>query len=178
MFIFNNWYLSDFEPEDNEVAFTIYGMDLGFLGAPTVIVKLSLFGNDLYVKEMYRAKHSTKEDIYKELIKLPNLATLVADNSEPRTFAALEQMMASKSSNNLNMLKTKKPKGSKKADINFLKSYQINIYSTDIDLKNEFEDYELRDINGIITDEPKDGNDDGIDAMIYAFRYANEYYLN
>ena len=174
--IFTNWHVTDFFPSLEDSKKQMYGLDLGFLHDPTVLIDLRIYDGQVYLKEKFRAlnEDASTDEIVKVLMTLPRGCTVVVDSSEPRTVSAIKKKLKDKG-HLINLVKVRKPKGSKVADIKTLREdYIINIHSDDVKLKREFEGYQKKEVAGNILDEPKDGNDDGIDAMIYAFRQINK----
>ena len=167
--IFTNWNVSDFYPTAEQSKKVVYGLDFGFANDPSSLVEVSLYDSKIYVRELFRDVKMTTLQIAAELDKLPNGAMVIADNSEPRLVVEIRTLLGAR----INLLKTRKFKGSILTGIKKLQSQEIVINSKSADLIEEFELYSWKKTSGVLTDTPEDKNNHGIDALRYAYLHID-----
>lgn len=169
--IFTNWSIADFQPEKSQCKKEVYSMDWGFSNDPTTLERSRYYDSKLYVKELFRAaKLTTHEIAFNISAYVPHGSIIIVDNSEPRLLAELRILLKG---TNIQLLKTKKGKGSILTGIKQLQSIPIVIDSSSPFLIEEFELYAWKKISGVLTNTPEDKNNHGIDAIRYGHSYLH-----
>ena len=171
--IFTNWNVSDFQPSKEESKKEVYWMDWGFANDPTVLGRSRYFDSKLFVKEFFRGVKMTTLEILEGIkLHVPSGSVIVVDNSEPRLVSELRSRLQG---TGIQIIKTRKYKGSILTGIKQLQDIEIVIDSHSPMLLDEFESYSWKRISGELTDTPEDKNNHGIDGIRYGEMYINKY---
>jgi phage terminase large subunit len=162
--IFKNWIVEEFERPDGTIF--RFGADWGFSEDPSVLVRLSVEGNRLYIDhEAYM--------VGCEIVNLPDLFSTVpesdkyfitADSSRPETISHMQKHGYPK------MKKSLKGKGSINEGIAFLQSYDVVIHPRCVHTIDEFKNYKWKIDPGteeILIGMPNDKKNHVIDAVRY-----------
>ena len=155
--VYTHFQFSKWEPDPTGEV--LYGMDFGW-NDPMTFLKVTKKGKTIWVEEVLYSSGMTIEDAA-EFLKTSNinpLATIYCDAAMPAYIETLRRFGFR------NAQKANKGPGSKKAGIDRIKSYQVFVNPNSINLINEYNTYNYR--KG--SDEPMDGNDHLLDALLYA----------
>lgn len=157
--IFTDWQRGPF---NDEPEFQCWGLDFGFSGDETALVKVSVDKESkrIWIKEYLYKKNLVTSAIYNQCIRHCGQELIVCD-IEPRLIVELSQK-------GLNLSPTVKKKGSVLTSIALMQDYNITIEGEN--LVKEFNNYAWK-INGL---KPIDQFSHLIDAS----RYAISYMLN
>jgi phage terminase large subunit len=168
--VFTNWSLTDNIPIAEECKKNIYALDWGYKPDPTVLTHYKRQGRRIYLKEIFRGTEAKTKDIADVLEKLPSSSVIVADNSEKRLVAEVNQELKNRGKN-IYVYTIRKPKHQKKTDAKLLQEYDIYLYSRDTEMISEFEELSYKKVSGVLTTDLQDGNDHSCDNLFYAFRF-------
>ena len=168
--IFKDHYkVEDFTPTA-EWGFPLYGMDFGYSNDPTTLVKCYLYNDTIYVEKSAGKVNLDINDIasyfFNEFGEDLSRCSISADCSQPMTIEYLRTHGLS------GIHACQKWQGSIIDGISWLKSFgkmvvhsgatgvidNLRLYSNKVDLRNDK-----------VLNEPKDANNDYIDALRYAF---------
>jgi phage terminase large subunit len=150
---------------------TIYGLDFGY-NNPTALVQIVYKDTDLYLKGLLYETKLTNADLIQQLEKLivNKHDYIYCDSAEPQRIEELYRA-------GFNVFPADK---NVKAGIDFMKRFNLNINSSDIELVREFRSYKWKqDKNGNVLDEPVKFNDHYVDAARYGiFTHGQQYWGN
>jgi phage terminase large subunit len=169
--VYKDWIQIDEVP--HEARLERRGLDFGYSVDPTAIVAIYRY-NDGYIidEEVYR-KGMKNNDIAAFINNTDNSNTLViADSAEPKSIADLQEY-------GVNVLGVKKvggddPLGNKKTfkqyGIDFVGQQRISVTKRSSNIWREYMSYlHKEDRDGKILNDPEDGNDHAMDALMYGF---------
>lgn len=144
----------------------VYGLDFGF-NHPCALVKTTVDGNKVYVKEeIYQSKMTTSDLVERmEQLGIDKRKYIYCDSARPEVIEELRRAGYTRA--------TKSDK-SVKAGIDKVKSMEIFINVNSENLWKEYRLYSWKTHNDTILDEPVKLNDDGMDAMRYAVHTYNK----
>ena len=171
--VFKFWDKTDEWPDRQLCTVWGYGMDFGFANDPTAIVEVALFQDKLYLRERLYEKgltasenpgepnlHSIEERIVEKELNHAG-ARFYCDSARPEIIAALK-------ARGIRAVPVRKTKDSIITGIDRLKSFQIVIHESSINLQVEFEQYAWkRGSGGQFEAKPEDRNNHLIDAARY-----------
>ena len=158
--IFMNWEIAELFPEDCK--WVSYGMDFGFSNDPTAIVKVGLFGNEIWVDELKYQKAMTNNDIVKSLIenKINPGDDIICDN-QPQSIFEIRQ-------SGYNARRAFKGPDSIIMGIDIMKRFRIKVTKRSINMIRELKNYKWKeDPSGNSMNQPVDKFNHGIDALRY-----------
>lgn len=169
--VYKDWIQVDSVP--HEARLERRGLDFGYANDPTSVVAIYRY-NDGYIldEEIYR-KGMKNNDIGAVLKNLDNPNTLViGDSAEPKSIADLQEQ-------GINILGVKKiggddPMGNRKTfkqyGIDFVGQQRISVTKRSSNIWREYMGYlHKEDKDGRILNDPEDGNDHAMDALLYGF---------
>jgi phage terminase large subunit len=141
-----------------------YGIDFGYID-PTACVRVRIYGQDLYVKEVFFKERIDNQDIAQLLIE-NGIYRLFSDH-EPRTQAEMKKRYS------LRLKPADKGPDSIRQGIGFIRSHRIFIEPDSPNALREFKNYryELDKFDTVLPD-PIDKNNHTIDATRYALSRA------
>jgi phage terminase large subunit len=158
--VFNNWKKCEAIP--NEAELLGYGMDFGFTNDPTALVAIYKYNGELYLDELLYERGLTNPEIVSNLAKLGVNGTIVADSSDPKSIAEIDNLWSG------NIVGAVKGADSIRSGIDKMQTYQINVTSTSTNLIKEFRNYRWKvDKSGKSMNEPVDHSNHAIDAVRY-----------
>lgn len=149
------------------------GLDFGYTNDPSAVIAIYAYnGGYILDEELYR-KGMKNNDIGAVLKNIDNPNTLViGDSSEPKSIADLQEY-------GINILGVKKiggkdPLGNKKTfkqyGIDFVGQKRISVTKRSQNIWREYMSYlHKEDKEGNIINDPEDGNDHAMDAILYGF---------
>jgi len=161
--IFSNWELYEDEPEGHDYIF--YGLDWGW-NDPLAFVKVTLDGNNLYVRELLYGSEIEEEDYTEVVLREPGLTKqqtyLVCDNTEEKSRRALKR-------HGIPAIAAKKPKGSIMDGIKLIWRYNLHIHVDSINAQREANEYKFKkdERTDTILDVPIDKHNHIWDAVRY-----------
>lgn len=169
--VYKDWIQVDTVP--HEARLERRGLDFGYTNDPTALVAIYRY-NDGYIidEEIYR-KGMKNNDIGAVLKNVDKTNTLViGDSAEPKSIADLQEY-------GINILGVKKaggddPMGNKKTfkhyGIDFVGQQRISVTKRSSNIWREYMGYlHKEDKDGRILNDPEDGNDHAMDALLYGF---------
>lgn len=169
--VYKDWIQVDTVP--HEARLERRGLDFGYTNDPTALVAIYRY-NDGYIidEEIYR-KGMKNNDIGAVLKNVDKPNTLViGDSAEPKSIADLQEY-------GINILGVKKaggddPMGNKKTfkhyGIDFVGQQRISVTKRSSNIWREYMGYlHKEDKDGRILNDPEDGNDHAMDALLYGF---------
>lgn len=165
--IFKNWQFGDI----NESIKPVFGLDVGFSIDETVLVEVRVDEaiKTLYVRCLFAKTRLTTKEIAERLQKFCGQNLIVIDSSEPRLIEELS------TDYKLNVIASKKGKDSIRNGILKILDYKIIVAK-----EYDFEFLEKELLNYAWSDKednkPVDAFNHSIDAMRYAFDFANQNY--
>jgi len=162
-------YIDEIEAPPRSIV--LYGIDFGF-NAPTCVLKLWVFEDTIYVRELFYKRKSTNSDliVFLKTIKIEKNAYLYCDSAEPNrieelTRAGIRALPANK-------------KGKVKDGIDFLQRFTILSLKDNINFNKEIKIYAWqkdKDNNILEADQPVKFMDHAMDALRYAiFSYFKD----
>lgn len=148
-------------PENRQIDNITFGLDFGF-NHPSVLVKSTFIGNQIYVEELLYKKGVLTKDLISELKLIINNEhihkSIYCDFARPEIIEELRQ-------NGFNAVNANK---AVKEGIDYIKSKEIFIKETSENLWKESKLYCWKMESESIVDEPVKTNDDGMDALRYS----------
>lgn len=149
---------------------TCYGLDFGYVNDPTPLIKVGLFGGELYFDEIFHKYGMTNMDIIKALSdnNISNQAEIIADCAEPKSIEEIRRK-------NYNIRPTVKGKDSILHGIDLMHQYPINVTATSLNMIKEFRNYQWKIDKG--TGQPFNEPNDTFNHCIDGGRYAVMYKL-
>lgn len=161
--IYPNWTTYKDEPEGYDYQF--FGLDWGW-NDPMVCMKITLSGNDLYIREIVYGSEIEFEDLINLLLGQEALVKhqtyLVCDSAEPRSITTLQKA-------GLPAMKTTKGAGSILDGIRKIQSMNIHIHEDAKNMQHEANTYKFKvdEKTETVLDIPIDKNNHGWDAVRY-----------
>lgn len=169
--VYKDWKQIDDIP--HEARLERRGLDFGYTNDPTAVVAIYYYnGGYILDEEVYR-KGMKNNDIAAVLknVDEPNIL-VVGDSAEPKSIADLQ-------SQGINILGVKKiggidELGNKKAfkqyGLDFVRQQRISVTKRSSNIWREYISYlHKEDKDGRILNDPEDGNDHAMDAILYGF---------
>ena len=137
------------------------GMDFGYTNDPTAIVRVSIYGDDLYLDEIcYRTRMLTN-DIIKVLKAECDGEKVISESADPRLIDEIHNA-------GVNIHAVEKYAGSINAGLAKMKEYNIKITKRSANIKKEIENYVYaQDKDGKYLNQPVDDYNHSIDASRY-----------
>ena len=137
------------------------GMDFGYTNDPTAIVRVSIYGDDLYLDEIcYRTRMLTN-DIIKVLKAECDGEKVISESADPRLIDEIHNA-------GVNIHAVEKFAGSINAGLAKMKEYNIKITKRSANIKKEIENYVYaQDKDGKYLNQPVDDYNHSIDASRY-----------
>lgn len=169
--IYSNWKTIESVP--HEAQLVRRGLDFGFTNDPTTVVSIYQYNGGYIVDEELYRKGMLNNHIADFLnnIEQPN-TLIVADSAEPKSIEEIRQY-------GLNIIGVKKLGGTdsmgtrqsfKRYAIDFVQQQKISITQRSQNIHREYASYLFKeDKDGRILNEPEDGNDHAMDALLYGF---------
>ena len=156
--IYTHWKMSQF-PENAEI---VYGLDFGY-SVPTALVKVGLYENETFVKELLYETKLTTTDLIERLkvLDIKRSDEIFCDNAEPKTIDEIVRAG----------FNAKPAEKDVYAGIQKVKSRPLNITPDSTNLIKEIKSYKWKvDKDGKVhpDESPVKLNDHLIDAMRYA----------
>jgi phage terminase large subunit len=158
--VFTNWETVDEIPK--ECKWISYGMDFGFTNDPTVIVKVGLFGGEIYIDELLYSRGMTNKDIIQVMgsLQIGKGDDIIADN-QPQSIFEIRQ-------SGFNVRPAYKGPESVMTGIDILKRFRIKVTKRSLNLIRELKNYKWKeDAAGNTINQPVDKFNHGIDAVRY-----------
>lgn len=138
-----------------------FGLDYGYTVDPACLVQVRIHGCNLYAKKLLYAPFENAEKIAPYLKKLiPVGKHFWCDSADPVFTNDLQRL-------GFKALKVRKAPNYKMPAIGNVKRFKLH-FVTDTDVRREQENYRYRIVHGFTLDEPIDGFDHFMDAMLYA----------
>lgn len=169
--VYHDWQTIDTVP--HEAKLMRRGMDFGYTNDPTVIISIYQYnGGYIIDQELYR-KGMLNDQIASFLNNLHNSNTLVVgDSSEPKSIEEIRRY-------GVNIVGVKKVGGDdslgnkksfKKYAIDYVQQQRISVTKRSEETWKEYCAYlYMEDRDGRILNDPEDGNDHAMDAILYGF---------
>lgn len=161
--IFKNWDVCDDVPEG--VTLVGFGLDFGFSNDPLAVTKVWQSHEDFWFEEVIYEVELTNDQasaLMEERGMKRHEDHIVADSAEPKSIKEL---------NNLGWIVTRCDKGPdyKRAAIRYLKGFRLHVTRRSTNLIKEFSTWSWKKdkVSGRFLPIPMDGNDHGIDSIIY-----------
>jgi len=168
--VFDNWDIVKEVPEGIIHDSIGCGLDFGFSNDPAACVKIWVYKEDIYIKQLLYMTGLTNDMLYTKLSEagLAYRDTIIADSSDPKTIDDLFRR-------GLKGIRPVHKKANYKEDlINRIRSFKIHLIEGDTDIIREFSTYSwARDKNNKQLPKLVDGDDHSIDAFVMRF---HEYY--
>jgi hypothetical protein len=162
------------------IAFT-YGLDFGFTVDPSALVKYARKGRNIYIQPLWYKPTETSEEMHQALraCKVRMITPITADSADKYVSErkGVVQMVRELFARGWEIAKVSKTKGIM-FWITDMKSYKIHIVvdlSTEHGramwkaIKKELENYKMKEVQGILINQPIDG----FDHLLSAARYAH-----
>jgi len=162
--IFNqkNWVQADLSDIRDNFAVCYYGMDFGY-EHPKAFLQVAVAGKTIYVLREVGGSHITNMEFVPKILPIIGGQRLSCDSAGANDVAEFKQLGVKGARG------VKKPPGSVRYGIQWLKNYKIVIDKTCLGLIANMKAYSwLLDKTGGSTGEPKKVDDDYIDALRYA----------
>lgn len=155
--IYTNWGFLDEIPADARLKGK--GLDFGYTNDPTALIDLYEWNDCYIIDEQLFEKGLFNSDIAKTIGK--NTVLTVADSAEPKSIAEIAQY-------GVNIIGSKKGKGSISHGIDSVKSKKIFVTKRSLNVIKEYRNYiYIKDDTGKITNEPRDLFNHSMDAIRY-----------
>lgn len=157
---------------------SLWGLDIGFSQDPTVLVEVKIYQGCLYCRQWIYQTGMTTPDIDKrlELLEIPKELLISTDSG------GLGQLIIKELQDlGYNVVPSVKGNGSIKAGILKIKEYQVLICEDSSDIIDNFNNYSyILNSNREATQEPKDADNDCIDAIRYAIagKFSDKLTIN
>lgn len=158
--IFANWETADLFPTGYK--WMAYGMDFGFTNDPTVIVKVGLFGGEIWADEILYQRALTNKDIVNQMaeLRMSRGDDIICDN-QPQSIFEIRQ-------SGFNARAAYKGPESIQTGIDIMKRFRIKVTKRSINLIRELKNYKWKeDSAGNTMNQPVDKFNHAIDAVRY-----------
>lgn len=162
-----------------DIAYT-YGMDFGFTADPTALVRHAETKHDIFLELLIYQPTETPEEIH-EAMKALNIERNIPITADSADRYVSEKKGAVKMVSSLRQKGWQITKVRKTKNIMYwlgsMKKKKIHIVKNRLQgkFKKEFENYKLKEVNGIKINQPIDGFDHGISAGRYSHMAHNDY---
>ena len=158
--VYKHFQFSKWEPDPTGEI--IYGADFGYKD-PMVLIKVIKKSNRIWVEEIIYETEWTIEDVVQRMnaLKIPKSATIYCDAAMPGYIETIRR------SGFTHTTKAFKGPGSKKVGIDRIKSYEVFVNPKSENIIYEYQNYHYKTGK----DEPADGDDHALDALIYCLSY-------
>jgi len=156
--IYSHFNQYDVEPQQFEDI--SYGLDFGF-SHPTALIQVKYIGNKVYVKELLYQSGLTSQDMIVKFdeMGIDKSVSMYCDSARPEIIEELRRKGYHKAvAANKNV----------KPGIDRIKSLEVFVNKSSINLLKEYRNYNWKVVKDNITEEPVKLNDDAMDAMRYA----------
>lgn len=144
------------------------GLDFGFTGDPTAIVRVGFKGSDLYIQELEYRTGMVNWDISEVLHDLGFHKTYtIADSAEQKSITEISRL-------GCKIIPCIKGKGSVVAGISEVRQFKLHVVAGSRNVQDEFDQYSwtLDRMTGMYdTTKPQDANNHAMDALRYAVDY-------
>ncbi|WP_424765703.1 PBSX family phage terminase large subunit [Paenibacillus sp. sgz302251] len=160
--IFENYAVQEISTLSTDYNMIIYGLDFGYHD-PSVLVRVGIKGDDIYIlEEFYRTKLTNTDLIEEAKKRVTREYQIIADSAEADRIQEFKRA-------GFRIKGVKKGKGSVKDGIDFMRARRIYIHPSCVEAIKEFGFYEYKkDKQGNSIDEPMDAFNHVIDAIRYA----------
>lgn len=169
--IYSGWKIIEELP--HEARLVRRGLDFGYTNDPTAIISIYQYNGGYIIDEELYRKGMLNNQIAEFLNNLREPGTLiVADSAEPKSIAEIKL-------HGLSVIPVNKVGGTdnsgtrksfKNYAIDYVKQQPISVTQRSQNILSEYSSYLYReDRDGKILNEPEDGNDHAMDAILYGF---------
>lgn len=169
--VYHGWQMIDSVP--HEAKLVRRGMDFGYTNDPTVVVSIYQYNGGYIIDEELYRKGMLNDQIAAFLNNVQDPNTLVvADSSEPKSIDEIQRY-------GVNIIGVNKVGGTdslgnkksfKKYAIDYVKQQRISVTKRSDNTWKEYCGYlYMEDRSGHILNDPEDGNDHAMDAVLYGF---------
>jgi len=156
--IFKNVEIIDEMPPAKQ---TFIGLDFGFTNDPTVIVRVAITDDSIYIDELCYRTEMIASDIIRELKKYAENSKIISESADPRLIREIRNA-------GINIYPVEKYNGSIEAGINKMLEYRIKVTKNSLSTINEFRNYAYQqDRDGKWLNQPIDAFNHSIDAIRY-----------
>ena len=156
--IYDGWEIIDEIPK--EARLVRKGLDFGYTNDPTALYDIYRYNDGFIVDEILYQKGLLNSEIANKIGKGQPLT--VGDSAEPKSIAEIAM-------HGVNIIPSKKGKGSINHGIDAVRSRKISITKRSVNGIKEYRNYcYLKDVNGKITNDPTDVMNHACDAIRYA----------
>ena len=156
--IYTSWEIIEEIPK--EARCVRKGLDFGYTNDPTALYDIYRYNDGFILDEILYQKGLLNSEIANKIGKGQPLC--VADSAEPKSIAEIAM-------HGVNIIPSKKGKGSINHGIDAVRSRKISITKRSVNGIKEYRNYcYLKDVNGKITNEPTDIMNHAMDAIRYA----------
>ena len=158
-----------------------YGLDFGFTADPSALIKYAKRGKNVYIELLWYASTETSEDMHKALraCRVSKKTPITADSADKHVSekkGTVQMVLELFNNYGYNIRKVSKTKGimywvldTKKFKIHIVKNLTTEhgkkMYAA---MKKEKENYKMAEVQGILINQPEDGNDHAWNAFRYA----------
>jgi len=169
--VYQGW--KQIETVPHEARLERRGMDFGFKNDPTAVIAIYYYnGGYILDEELYRkGMHNNEIASFLNNSDKPN-TLVIGDSAEPKSISELQL-------NGVNVIGVKKAGGDdtlgnkqsfKQYAIDYVQQQQISFTKRSLNLEREYLAYlHKEDKDGNILNDPEDGNDHAMDALLYGF---------
>ena len=154
--IYTHYKMYEEEPECKEI---LYGLDFGY-NHPTSLVQCQFLDNKIWVRELIYRSGLTTTDLINEMksLNLNLRKEIICDSARPEIIEELKR----------NGFMAKGAIKEVKAGIDTVKSSELFIHKSSLNLLKELSSYKWKTNGDIVLDEPVKVFDDAVDALRYA----------
>lgn len=159
--IYKNYKIVDNFPDD--VKWMCYGLDFGYTNDPTVLLKIAMKEDEIYIDELIYETGLTNQDIVlkQRQLEIGRRDEIYADSAEPKS---IEEIYREK----FNIKPCKKGKDSVNQGIDVVKRHKINITKRSINTIKEIRNYSWqKDKEGKFINKPIDHTNHAMSALRY-----------
>lgn len=161
--IYTGWGFLDELP--SETRLKVKGGDFGYTNDPTALVDVYEWNDAYILDEVLYEKGLFNNQIAKTIGK--DTVISIFDSNEPKSIAEIAQY-------GINIIGSKKGKGSISHGIDSVKSKKIYVTKRSLNIIKEYRNYiYIKDDSGKITNEPRDLFNHAMDAIRYAIAFLN-----
>lgn len=157
--IYKDWQIMDEIPYGSKLVRR--GLDFGYTNDPTAIVDVYYY-NGAYILDEVIYQKGLLNDAIADILKNLEPVLTIADSSEPKSIDEIKIY-------GVNIIGAVKGQGSNSQGISYVQSQQIGVTKRSVNIIKEYRNYLFRENKeGVITNDPEDGNDHCMDAIKYA----------
>lgn len=159
--IYTGWNIIDEIP--HEARLERYGLDFGYTNDPTAVIAVYKYNGGWILDEVLYRKGMLNKSIADWMLNQPQ-ALIIADSAEPKSITELNLY-------GLQVIKAKKGSDKKRFGIATVQQQRISVTKRSTNLIKEYRSYLwATDRDGKSLQEPNDGNDHALDAVLYAIK--------